>query len=67
MEHYLAYCNLVHHRPFEAIIIIINNIRKAHVHAKRNICPRTFILPCTISAQPLCIQLISASPTPFIS
>lgn len=60
MEHHLAYCNLLHHRLFKAMIIIITLSQSTHPY-KRNTYPPTIILPCTISAQqPLCILLVSA-------
>jgi len=80
MEHHLAHCNFLHHRPFEAVIIVINTIQSthscktqhmsSHLHSSlHNFCAVAFMHPARLSApsprvSPEKSELNSPNPSP---
>lgn len=49
----LAHRNLLHHRPFEAVIIIVNK-KQTQIHTKRNKCPSHRFLLAQFLRSALC-------------
>ena len=56
-EHHLAHCNYLHHKPFEAVIIIIIKTN-SHIDANAN---TTHVLPTVSSLHNFCAALCVSS------